>query len=84
MSASRPRPDRHGELQIHGQARRACGRLSAGLWEGIPARSTAVLSLRGRGRAFVVGVLVGAGCCCDRDTRCWAGQRRTGWEAGGL
>ncbi|WP_329375373.1 hypothetical protein [Streptomyces sp. NBC_01483] len=31
----------------------------------------------------MVGVLVGAGCCCDRYARRRAGRRRTGQEASG-
>ncbi|MDQ0771599.1 hypothetical protein QF026_000065 [Streptomyces aurantiacus] len=41
------------------------------------------MSLRDRGRAFVVGVLVGAGCCCDWYARRRAGRRRSVREASG-
>ncbi|MFI1488031.1 hypothetical protein [Streptomyces sp. NPDC020747] len=41
------------------------------------------MSLRDRGRAFVVGVLVGAGCCCDRYARRRAGRRRSVREVSG-
>ncbi|MFJ9483825.1 replication-relaxation family protein, partial [Streptomyces mirabilis] len=83
MSASRPQPDQCGDLRVCGRVWGECGRLSAGLSEGIAAWSTEALSLRDRGRALVVGVLVGAGCCCDRYARCRTGRCRTGREASG-
>ncbi len=74
------RPPDHGRVSVvtcgfADRRGRGCGRLSAWLSAGIPAWSTAALSLRDRGRAFVVGGLVEADCCCDRYMR-----RRTGCE----
>jgi hypothetical protein len=51
------------------RARGADGRLSEGMSAGMSARSGVVLSLRDRGRVFVVALLVGAGCCASSYTR---------------
>jgi hypothetical protein len=61
--------------------RQRARQLSAGSSEGIPAWSTEALSLRDRGRAFVVGVLVGANCWPVRYARRRTGRCRTGREA---
>ncbi|MGW4994914.1 hypothetical protein ACWEQ3_46295 [Streptomyces mirabilis] len=68
-------------LLAPGRRGRGCGRLSAGMSEGVTTWSTEALSLRDRGGAFVVGALVGADCC--RDQYAAPGRtvpRRTGSE----
>lgn len=60
MSASRPRPNQRGDLRVRGRRGRGLGRLSARLSEEIWAWSAKGLSLRDRGRALVVALLVGA------------------------